>query len=281
MRLDPEHFEFFKSTVKRLWQARKRGPDSGRFEGAPMRLTCPNCDAQYEVDASLVPRTGRDVQCSNCGNTWFQPPAGADKALARDLGRPVAAEDEADAATQESEEPKPAPAPERPARKADEKAIGILREEAERELSARQAERPTESDAAVAAATVAARTTSSDDAENGSRRGDLLPDIDEINSTLNATTDRPGEEPTADVIEENRKHRSGFRMGFSAVLLIVAILIGLYLFADTIAATVPALADTMAAYVDWGNSVRLWFDDVLESSVETLSRLIVSVTGSG
>ena len=43
-----------------------------------MRLICPNCSAQYEIDATLVPDEGRDVQCSNCGKTWFelpQPPA--------------------------------------------------------------------------------------------------------------------------------------------------------------------------------------------------------------
>ncbi|MEN9850001.1 MAG: zinc-ribbon domain, partial [Pseudomonadota bacterium] len=27
-----------------------------------MRLICPNCDAEYEVDASAIPDTGRDVQ---------------------------------------------------------------------------------------------------------------------------------------------------------------------------------------------------------------------------
>lgn len=38
-----------------------------------MRLVCPNCDAQYEVDDSVIPEPGRDVQCSNCGLMWFQP----------------------------------------------------------------------------------------------------------------------------------------------------------------------------------------------------------------
>jgi len=37
-----------------------------------MRLTCPNCGAQYEVPDEVIPKTGRDVQCSNCGDTWFQ-----------------------------------------------------------------------------------------------------------------------------------------------------------------------------------------------------------------
>lgn len=39
-----------------------------------MRLICPNCSAQYEIDASLIPDEGRDVQCSNCGHTWFELP---------------------------------------------------------------------------------------------------------------------------------------------------------------------------------------------------------------
>lgn len=37
-----------------------------------MRLICPNCDAEYEVPSEVMPVEGRDVQCSNCGQTWFQ-----------------------------------------------------------------------------------------------------------------------------------------------------------------------------------------------------------------
>ena len=44
-----------------------------------MRLVCPNCSAQYEIEGSMIPDEGRDVQCSNCGHTWFElPPASAD-----------------------------------------------------------------------------------------------------------------------------------------------------------------------------------------------------------
>jgi len=42
-----------------------------------MRLVCPNCAAQYDVDDRVIPPGGRDVQCSNCGHSWFQAPAGA------------------------------------------------------------------------------------------------------------------------------------------------------------------------------------------------------------
>ncbi|MEQ3624447.1 MAG: zinc-ribbon domain-containing protein [Celeribacter sp.] len=41
-----------------------------------MRLICPNCEAQYAVGDDLIPPGGRDVQCSNCGRTWFQYPEG-------------------------------------------------------------------------------------------------------------------------------------------------------------------------------------------------------------
>jgi predicted Zn finger-like uncharacterized protein len=39
-----------------------------------MRLVCPNCGAQYEVDDRVMPEGGRDVQCSNCGHAWFFTP---------------------------------------------------------------------------------------------------------------------------------------------------------------------------------------------------------------
>ncbi len=39
-----------------------------------MRLVCPKCASQYEVDASLFPAEGREVQCSNCEETWTQYP---------------------------------------------------------------------------------------------------------------------------------------------------------------------------------------------------------------
>ena len=42
-----------------------------------MRLVCPNCSAQYEIDGTIIPDEGRDVQCSNCGHTWFELPSAA------------------------------------------------------------------------------------------------------------------------------------------------------------------------------------------------------------
>lgn len=69
--------------------------------GEFMRLICPNCGAQYEVDARVIPDGGRDVQCSNCGHTWFQKPAILDNELAEELGYELTQDDAQDAVQDE------------------------------------------------------------------------------------------------------------------------------------------------------------------------------------
>ncbi|MEN8840042.1 MAG: zinc-ribbon domain-containing protein, partial [Octadecabacter sp.] len=51
-----------------------------------MRMICPNCGAQYEVADDVIPASGRDVQCSNCGHTWFEQPGASETA---ELGAPI------------------------------------------------------------------------------------------------------------------------------------------------------------------------------------------------
>lgn len=46
-----------------------------------MRLICPNCNAQYNVDEALIPEEGRDVQCATCKKTWFQEKSFANSPL--------------------------------------------------------------------------------------------------------------------------------------------------------------------------------------------------------
>lgn len=83
-----------------------------------MRLTCPNCAARYEIADDMLPPEGRDVECSNCGQVWFQAP---DQGVSGVSFDPQA----------------------RPSlnRQLNESMLSILREEAARELEARAAER--------------------------------------------------------------------------------------------------------------------------------------------
>ena len=69
-----------------------------------MRLICPNCGAQYDVEDAVIPESGRNVQCSNCLHTWFKSGAGGSAASAR---QPSAASSGSAAA-----EPAPGQAPE-------------------------------------------------------------------------------------------------------------------------------------------------------------------------
>ncbi len=249
-----------------------------------MRLICPNCDAQYEVPDDVIPVEGRDVQCSNCGQTWFQHHADH---MPEDAPEHPSNHDQAEAVDDtpaEDEERAPAPEPQR--KELDPSVADILRQEAEQEARARASESaPLESQPDLGlddasdddeasrrarearermakmrgedpadAATDAAATA----AAIGSRR-DLLPDIEEINSTLRSTGDRQvaGNDTAPDAPVRKRKRR-GFRRGFVMAALIVAVMALIYVYAGQISAAVPQLAAPLEAYVAWVDQMRVW-----------------------
>ncbi|PPB80538.1 putative Zn finger-like uncharacterized protein [Albidovulum inexpectatum] len=279
-----------------------------------MRLTCPSCGAQYEVDDSVIPESGRDVQCSNCGHAWFQmpakrpsvghaaektseeapglaePPRPEARAMAPDEPTPPeSASTQASATTPRAHdadiddaEDEPAdedamPAP--PPRKIDESVLSVLREEAERERRAREAERggiETQTDLGLTAA-APARSASTDGAqpaatgseqaaetpESGKGTGNkvALPDIEEIKSTLRASSER-GDEPAAMDAPEAvaQRDRRGFRLGFSLALLLAVCLVAVYLFAPQLAERFPALKSGLATYAQGVDGARMWLD---------------------
>ncbi|WP_460275095.1 zinc-ribbon domain-containing protein [Celeribacter sp. ULVN23_4] len=111
-------------------------------------------------------------------------------------------------------------------------------------------------------------------AASGKRR-DLLPDIEEINSTLSASSERDDDGTVPD--DDTRKARSaraGFRTGFLVVVLAAAMLVVLYALAPLIAAKVPALADAMETYVTTANAFRLWLDHLLAEASTRLNTLL-------
>ena len=266
-----------------------------------MRLICPNCGAQYEVADDVIPTGGRDVQCSNCGHTWFEQPGAS---VAAELGS------EAETPTEPSPEPIPeptsgpdvAPIPEpEPVREAPKPrkmasdVTDILRQEAEYEKSAREADtntietqpdldlshdpdedrrsreardrlarlrgEPATADAdAVSAAVGAAMTQNA----NAPRR-ELLPDIEEINSTL-----RPDNTANAAVNydADTERPRGGFKRGFMYVVIVALVALAIYVFAPQISAAVPQVEPYLTSYTEWVDGLRILLDQKLQQLIE-------------
>ena len=36
-----------------------------------MIITCPNCKKKFNIDHTLIPKDGRDLQCGFCNHVWF------------------------------------------------------------------------------------------------------------------------------------------------------------------------------------------------------------------
>lgn len=301
-----------------------------------MRLICPNCDAQYEVDDSVIPENGRDVQCSNCGHTWFQDAANKEFEDSPELilgpettetapqaedapiisepeveisGEPDPVEAPAEERFEAPEEPepedsaaeKPAPAAEPVRSTVDESIINVLREEAELEQQARSQEGrgaaiESQPDLGLEESAAAPRkkrsglqermarlrgidteeTVDVHDNAAGSRR-DLLPDVEEINSTLRATSERHSQEQDPGIIAieqdvDEPQGRSGFGRGFSVMILLAVILLGIYVLAPKIVAMAPPAEPALNAYVATIDQARLALDNQLRALVDVINK---------
>lgn len=295
-----------------------------------MRLICPNCDAQYEVDAALIPDSGRDVQCADCGHVWFQVPQSAilPEAVAAEqaedtaalLGQPRAGAShqpadpvqDADPAPVAAPEPDPEPEPEPDPQvlrrhQMDESLLAVLREEAEREIRARAEEtaraasrglemQPDLGLDTAPAMRIGPRSTAPrpDDAlrpdiepaegdappqtpapapaaSPRQARRELLPDIDRINSTLDASgATRRGGAPIG-LPDTPERRRSGFRRGFVTVLVLAALAWAAYAQAARLSASLPQMAPLIDGYVAVVDGARIGLDRLVRDLLQTLN----------
>jgi len=293
------------------------------------------------VPKEVIPETGRDVQCSNCGDTWFQSHPDHPKSDQEPAQEPEqtpesehqdqqtvtwdSPEDEAEDTAPEPEheyqpepalppEPDPEPEPEaeddaqkddtpegeneddsetddQSRRRLDPAIADVLREEAEHEREARIAEaggietqpdlgltqdhededrRSREARARMARLRgepeeeTPASEPDAEDIDPSSRRN-LLPDIDEINSSLDASPSAPqNETPKPEAWHEPEyapPKRSGFKRGFVFAVLLGAILLAVYAYAPKIAEMVPALDGPLEIYVEKANELRVLIDE--------------------
>lgn len=265
-----------------------------------MRLICPNCGAQYEVADDVIPEDGRDVQCSNCAHTWFESRGDSDieDAFADAAVPPSGESDEIDENEEEwgaevyaaKQEIAPKVAPKR--QELAPAIAEILREEAAREAAVRRAEAEAElqnqPDLGLDSANAAPdqRTAEAQDRmarlkgepiphvptvspAAGSRSG-LLPDIEEINSSLRAESERKTYQ--SDYPETAAAQRLGFRAGFFGALFLLAILAAAYIFAPQIRTSVPALEAPFVAYTEMVDNGRLWLDAKMRNMLETMNK---------
>lgn len=250
-----------------------------------MRLACPNCDARYEIPDDAIPEAGRDVQCSNCGHAWFQTRPATDAGA--DIPAPRAAAQEGPAPALS------APAPEAARNTIDNSVLSILREEADREAEARRAEARrsasrraeaeeqfrTQPDLGIALPPAASaggqrlKPLTGEDAETAAAkpaaRRDLLPNVDDINSTLQPdSTD--GEEEEDEAASELTRG-TAFRIGFLIALSVLVAAAVVYLAAPAIQKTVPALETPLASYVGFVDGLRHRLDALMDSATDKLN----------
>ena len=269
-----------------------------------MRLICPNCDAQYEVAEDAIPEEGRDVQCSSCGHAWYQmspdvlaaqaaeaelfeapepaPPPPPEVALSSTAVAPESVPD--DAPEPEALAFAPPPPMTSAARGLDDDSLALLREEAEREVQARSREGHRlehQGDLGLEAAAVGRRAAPFKDAEaegplaadiplKPSKGRDLLPDIEEINSTLRPDAanleDQGLTEEGASGLERGRS----FRLGFGGMLFLALLVVLLYVTAPQIGRAVPALAGVMDSYVAGIDALRHGLDRLMQQATARL-----------
>ena len=260
-----------------------------------MRLICPNCSAQYEVPADVIPAEGRDVQCSNCQETWFQthpdtePPTDVAQTLKENFAQaePTAApepaqsdtisepdpiddeferalDQELDTIAEDDHDIAPAITHERSKREIDPSVADILREEAQREREQRAAEtfehqdkfaldadEPTSDPQPEKSGYIDPKLDDLDEiykdtaSDAPASRHDLLPDIEEINSTLRRDKKSANREEPETQAQKNAPGRRGFRAAI--ILLFLAVVV--YAYADLITSNVPQLAPYLDAYV--------------------------------
>ncbi|MFN3723008.1 MAG: zinc-ribbon domain-containing protein [Paracoccaceae bacterium] len=267
-----------------------------------MRLICPNCDAQYEVHQDAIPEAGRDVQCSNCGHSWFQiREASAEDpsdALYREpepenvTAVPVAVDQTDEDYDEEDTAPAQPAGPARVQRSLDTGVLAILREEAELEMAARRAEAgglemqgdlglPPPVSPAVGSAAAADRTETEkriasiqgepSTSRRAATRRDLLPDIEEINSSLRPNDAVARREAATEARQAGVG--AGFRSGFVLMMFLAVVAIAVYVMAPQIAAQIPGAADALASYVSLIDSLRIWLDDLMRQATGAVNGL--------
>lgn len=259
-------------------------PEEGRD------VQCSGCGhAWYQLSPAML--EAQEGEADPFGAADLVPPAftSVPKAPAPAFAAPPAPEPEPSPAQPDVQEAAPPAAPAATAtRGLDEDALALLREEAEREVQARSREGhrlEVQGDLGleVPAPSLSARRVAQmrgldmgnpaqqvDPVVKPNKGRDLLPDIEEINSTLRPEAGALSGEDGAYNGASAIAGRRGFRSGFATMLVLALVVVAVYVAAPRISAEVPALARLMEGYVATVDALRLGLDRLMQQATAWL-----------
>ena len=209
-----------------------------------MRLVCPNCKANYEIPPNAVPIGGREVKCDSCGHSWFQ--TRHKKTKEKKLTKPdikIANEDIIEVESSESNK-----------KKIDPSVIKILKEEAKREIEARDRERTQ-------------KNISSKSKKSAKNVGDKEPTI----LTREAILKHQSKDALAEALEDKK---STFSFGFIFGLLIVLFALLAYLFGEQLIIVFPETEIYFVSYIGFIDEIRLELNKLAGRVTFLLTNLI-------
>lgn len=253
----------------------------------------------------MIPESGRDVQCSNCGETWFQDhPSNPQGARPAEETAPGENEPEQADWTEPEDTADDAPGTGSAGtgagrQRLDPELADVLREEAEREARARAADsgggletqpdlglssgeedtrsrQARERMARLRGATTPDEAPGQEDApgmEPPSRRN-FLPDIEELDPAVASGPRDEKADPSARdgsaAAAPDTGRPGGFRRGMRLAIVLAIIATAVYIFAPRIATLLPAASEPLSAYVEAVNDLRVALNERAGVLIEQL-----------
>lgn len=209
-----------------------------------MRLVCPNCKANYEIPPNAVPIGGREVKCDSCGHSWFQ--TRHKKTKEKKLTKPdikIANEDIIEVESSESNK-----------KKIDPSVIKILKEEAKREIEARDRERTQ-------------KNISSKSKKSAKNVGDKEP----TTLTREAILKHQSKDALAEALKDKK---STLSFGFIFGLLLVLFALLAYLFGEQLIIVFPETEIYFVSYIGFIDEIRLELNKLAGRVTFLLTNLI-------
>ena len=190
-----------------------------------MRLVCPNCKANYEIPRHAVPISGREVKCDSCGHSWFQ--TRIKKNNEEKFIEPESKNAEEDIVKIESAASHQ--------KKIDPSVIKILKEEAKREIEARDRERTKQN------------TPPKNNVKN-------IRNVEPATLTKDAILKRQSKDVLAEALEDKKTKRP---IGFIFGLIMVLCALLVYTQSVQIVAILPDSEIYVASYIELIDRIRL------------------------